>query len=200
MIVHKLAHEKFGNDYEVILGGRSSLEWPQNPLGENLKLVMTIDNDRFNRKLKGFDFPEGKFISIFSTYSESRYFLDDIVYFGDSVEFNYIKKGFTKVVLSDSPYLDESAQEEVNFLSLQPYEINADDYPAFSFFSKALPNGLKGCDKLLDEYYFVCQIYSSDIPSKDGGALGLSDSIGYLFLKKNILDDSDAGFFFVQTA
>ncbi|WP_139829415.1 DUF1963 domain-containing protein [Lonsdalea iberica] len=200
MIVHKLTHENCGNDYEVILGGRPSLGWPQNPLGEDLKLVMTIDNDRLNKKLKGFNFPNGKFMSIFSTYSESRYFLDDVVYFGDSIEFDYIKKGFTKVVLSDSSFLDESSQEEANYFSLQPHEISDYDYPAFSYFSKELPNGLKGCDKLLDEYYFVCQIYSSDVPSKDGGALGLSDSIGYLFLKKNILDDSDAGFFFVQTA
>lgn len=52
----------------------------------------------------------------------------------------------------------------------------------------------------MDDYYFVCQLYSADIPFKDGGVLGLSDANGYLFLKKEIDDYRDAGFFFVQTA
>ncbi len=74
------------------------------------------------------------------------------------------------------------------------------DYPAFSFLSNQIPNGMIGSEKLIKEYDFICQLYSADIPSKDGGILGLSDAIGYLFLKKDIDDYNNAGLFFVQTA
>lgn len=57
-----------------------------------------------------------------------------------------------------------------------------------------------GRKNLLDDYDFVCQLYSSDIPARGGGALYLSDAIGYVFLKKEITDCNDAGFFFVQVA
>ena len=57
-----------------------------------------------------------------------------------------------------------------------------------------------GYDKIIKDYDFICQLYSADIPSKDGGALGLSDAIGYLFLKKHIDDVDNAGLFFVQSA
>lgn len=78
--------------------------------------------------------------------------------------------------------------------------LNDIEYPTFSFISDKIPASIFDCNKLVDEYRFVCQVYSADIPSRDGGALGLSDAIGYLFLRKKIIDYSDAGFFFVQSA
>lgn len=199
-VVYKLIQEMHGNDSGVYLGGGTSRrDWPVNPLGEDLKLLLTIDSSRFNERFSEFGLPNGKYISVFSTYSDSRYFLDDIVYFGDSVEFNYIKKGFTKVLLTDNPFFDSLDNEVKKFyLSCQNLQDNV--FPAFSFFSKNLPNGLSGCEKLLNEYNFICQIYSSDIQSKNGGALGLSDAIGYLFINKRISEKNDVGFFFVQTA
>ncbi|RNM24625.1 DUF1963 domain-containing protein [Dickeya fangzhongdai] len=200
--VYQFQHATNDNDFGIILGGdkNTDLDWPQNPLGEDLKLLMTIDNNRFNENISEVILPEDKFTSVFSTYSEERYFLDDIIYSGDQVEFNYIKKGFTKVIVSENPFLKADNGSQTNRFSLKPRELESDIFPAFSFFSKELPNGVNGCNELLSEYYFICQIYSSDIPSKDGGALGLSDAIGYLFLKKDISEHTDAGFFFIQTA
>lgn len=199
--IFKLIEKQEGDAPDVYLGGNpSGIDWPKNPFGENLKLVLTIDNSRVNKIFGESGLPDGKFTSIFSTYSDSRYFLDDVVYFGDIVEFEYIKKGFTKVVFSDGPFFDQVEMDEVRGFCLRCQSLESDVFPAFSFFSKTLPNGMKSCESLLDEYNFVCQIYSFDIPSRDGGALGLSDAIGYFFIKKSISSSEDVGFFFVQTA
>lgn len=187
----------------IKFGGGAFIEssWPQNPLGEDLTLLLTIDNNQLNKSVDGFNLPNGKYLSVFSTYNENRYFLDDIVYFGDDAEFNYIKSGFTRVTLSEVPKLYENK----NMLSSQDVKLEkrllgSDDYPAFSFLSNQVPNGMVGYEKLMNEYDFICQLYSADIPAKDGGVLGLSDAVGYLFLRKKIDDYHDAGFFFVQTA
>ncbi|MFU0444547.1 hypothetical protein ACMZZG_03540 [Pseudocitrobacter faecalis] len=127
-------------------------------------------------------------------------FLDDIVYFGDDVEFSYIKKGFTKVIMTESHNLVDDNFFEGRRMGVKLQSLNNIEYPTFSFISNKMPTSVFNCNKLVDEYRFICQIYSADIPSRDGGALGLSDAIGYLFLKKDIIDYSDAGFFFVQTA
>ncbi|MEF9676540.1 hypothetical protein ABRQ00_04450 [Pectobacterium aroidearum] len=199
--VYKLFQDQNGNDSGVFLGGGALGEnWPKNPLGENLKLLLTIDNNVFNERFGEFGLPNGKFTSVFSTYSDDRYFLDDVVYFGDSVEFDYIRKGFTRILFTDEPFLKDCEGDGKKSFCLKSYELQDDAFPAFSFFSNKLPNGLNGCEKLLSEYRFIGQIYSSDIPSKDGGALGLSDAVGYIFINKCISDDNDAGFFFVQTA
>ncbi|MBI0158328.1 MULTISPECIES: hypothetical protein [unclassified Snodgrassella] len=50
----------------------------------------------------------------------------------------------------------------------------------------------------MHEYDFIGQLYSSDIPVHDGGALFLSDAIGYLFLKKKIDDFNNAGLFLLK--
>lgn len=174
--------------------------WLRNPMNEKMALLFTIDNDILNKIITDINLPSGMQTQIFSTYSDERYFLDDIVYFGDDVEFSYIKKGFTKVSMIKLGVSLNRNEEDFLQMGLKSISLDNIEFPMFSFVSKEMPKSVFGCEKLLDDYRFICQIYSSDIPSKDGGILGLSDAIGYLFLKKNITDYSDAGFFFVQTA
>lgn len=176
-------------------------EWPKNPIGEDLTLLFTIDNDKLNEIVDTFKLPQGKYISVFSTYNKDRYFLDDVVFFGDNVELNYIKSGFTRVTLSESSKMSVNSHSlSCKNVKLQVRELDSSAYPAFSFLSNKIPNGMVGYEGLLSEYDFICQLYSADIPSDDGGVLGLSDAVGYLFLKKEVKDYNDAGLFFVQTA
>ncbi|OKP23409.1 hypothetical protein [Serratia fonticola] len=190
-------------DSGVKFGGGAFIEgeWPKNPIGEDLTLLLTIDSDKLNERVNTFKLPEGKYISVFSTYNENRYFLDDVVFFGDDVELNYIKSGFTRVTLSESSKLSVNSNNlNCKNVKLEVRELDSSDYPAFSFLSNEIPKGMVGYESLLSEYNFICQLYSADIPSEDGGVLGLSDAVGYLFLKKEIEDYNDAGLFFVQTA
>ncbi len=190
-------------DSGIKFGGGAFIEgeWPKNPIGEDLTLLLTINGNKLNKKISEFELLKDKYISVFSTYNENRYFLDDIVFFGDDVELNYIKSGFTKVTLSEKSKLSVNRNElSLKKIDLEERELNTNDYPAFSFLSNEIPNGMVGYEGLLKEYIFICQLYSKDIPSKDGGILGLSDAIGYLFLRKEIKDHNDAGLFFVQTA
>ncbi|WP_049602225.1 MULTISPECIES: DUF1963 domain-containing protein [Yersinia pseudotuberculosis complex] len=202
--VYQFIHTSIHNeDSGIKFGGGAFIEneWPKNPLGEDLSLLLTINNDQLNKNNNFFHLPDGKFISVFSTYNENRYFLDDIVFFGDDVELDYIKSGFTRVTLSESSKLSVNNNHlACKNIKLEERKIMDNDYPAFSFLSNQIPNGMIGSEKLIKEYNFICQLYSADIPSKDGGILGLSDAIGYLFLKKDIDDYNNAGLFFVQTA
>ncbi|WP_198431230.1 hypothetical protein, partial [Snodgrassella alvi] len=141
--------------------------------------------------------PKAKYISVFSTYNENRYFLDDIVYSGDDAELDHLKSGFTRVTLTDISKLCENSNNLVpQYLELKKTQLENSDYPTFSFLSNKIPNGIVACEKLMHEYDFIGQLYSSDIPVHDGGALFLSDAIGYLFLKKKIDDFNNAGLFF----
>lgn len=203
MSVYQLKSESSDNDSGINFGGGAFIKkpWPKNPNGEDLTLLFTIQSDKFNDCLGYKKLPGNKNISVFSTYNKNRYFLGDITYFGDDVEFKYIKKGYTKVVISEKNEVITNGNElTLRRVKIERREIADDEYPAFSFLSDALPLGLMGGDSLQSEYDFICQIYSADISSDDSGVLGLSDAIGYLFLKKSIDDSCDAGFFFVQTA
>jgi hypothetical protein len=187
----------------IKFGGGAFIDdnWPQNPLGENLTLLLTIDNDKLTNSINSINLPKAKYISVFSTYNENRYFLDDIVYFGDDAELDHLKSGFTRVTLTETSTLRENSNSLVpQYLELEKTQLKNNEYPAFSFLSNKIPNGIVACEKLLNEYDFIGQLYSSDIPVHDGGALFLSDAIGYLFLKKKIDDFNNAGLFFVQTA
>lgn len=187
----------------IKFGGGAFIDgkWPQNPLGENLTLLFTIDSDKLSNFVSGINLPRAKYLSVFSTYNESRYFLDDIVYSGDDAELDNLKSGFTRVTLTDISELCENSNNLVpQYLDLEKIRLKNSDYPTFSFLSNKMPRGLAACEKIMLEYDFIGQLYSSDIPVHDGGALFLSDAIGYLFLKKKIDDFNNAGLFFVQTA
>ncbi|WP_420787719.1 hypothetical protein [Shewanella chilikensis] len=187
----------------VVFGGGTHIAfpWPVNPLGEELALVVTIDCSVLNHKIGEELFPAGKVLSVFSTYSSDRYFLDDITFHGDSEELEHISKGYSRVLLSEKSddFINENYFGPIS-VEVTKREVNSEDFPAFSFVSKVIPRGLIGYGTLDDEYYFVAQIYSGDIPFDEGGILGLSDATGYLFLRKRIDGFSNAGVFFIQVS
>lgn len=180
-------------------GAHIEREWPKNPKGEDLQLIITLDSDACNQSFAKPLLPSGKYISVFSTFNPQRYFLDDLVFTGDERDYQYIHTRFTKVVVSNtaSKQIHTNCLPEIK-MQLVPYQIEDDAFPAYSFLSSSIPNGLKGYYGLLDEYDFVAQFYGANLSEQQTGLLGLSDANGYLFLKKHITDDMDAGFFFVQ--
>lgn len=203
--LYRLTHKQ-NNDIQnsgIKFGGGAFWQnnWPKNPLGEDLALLLTIDTNKLNNLIDYINLPKDKFLSIFSTYNPQRYFLDDIVFFGDEKELNYIKSGFTRVTISNQDILKKHNNIfESKDMKIEKTEIEESSFPSFSLVSKKYPKGLLGYKALEDEYRFICQVYSRDLPPYDGSALYLSDAIGYLFLRKNIIDENDAGIFFVQTA
>ncbi|HEK2983455.1 TPA: DUF1963 domain-containing protein, partial [Proteus mirabilis] len=140
------------------------------------------------------------YLSIFSTYDSNDYFLDEITYFGDENELGLIKSGFTFVSYSLTGSLSKTNEDFIpeTKVDLLNTKINSEDYPMISFFSKDIPNGLTGVDEILKNYHFVCQVYSADFPPPFKDVLGLSDAIGYLFIKNE--GNNIEGLFFVQTA
>ncbi|MFM2479651.1 DUF1963 domain-containing protein [Celerinatantimonas sp. MCCC 1A17872] len=181
-------------------------DWPKNPDGEDLYNVINIDSNIINNHI-GYDLlPTDTCISIFTTYSEEDYFLDDVTYFGDLDELDNIKSGYTKVIIKSlNKYAtkDECKGRCINknfTVSLIPYELKDGDIPAFSFFSSQIPAGVSGLDDLLSEYYFACQLYSGDIPICNGELFGLTDANGYLLIRKELKNDGYDGLFFIQTA
>ncbi|QBH97014.1 hypothetical protein EKN56_11780 [Limnobaculum zhutongyuii] len=187
----------------IKFGGGTCIEgaWPKNPLGEELTLLFSIETNMLNKLISSLGLPPNYTVSIFSTYNESRYFIDDIVFTGDDVEFNYICKGYTRITIGNKDsYKEGGVRVSEKKLTLSQRNLEDIDFPAFSFISNDIPNGLVGYEKLMKEYIFIGQLYSSDLSSENNGILGLSDSIGYMFLKKKIEDNNDIGFFFIQTA
>lgn len=199
-IVFKL-NKLTDNDKGITFGGENNSEHHKNPIGEDLVLLFSINSNKVNSYINEEIFPSDTFISVFSTYNKDRYFLDDIVYFGDDIELNHIKTGYTKVIVKklSECFDDEKISNPVN-VDIEKYELDSNLFPAFSFISKDIPNGLIGVEGLLDEYYFIGQFYSAEIPIKNGEVLGLSDANGYLFLRKKLQHEEHDGIFFVQTA
>lgn len=188
-------------DSGIIIGGGSvNLKaWPMNPDGEALVLIATIECASLKKTHNYRSIPQEGMLYIFSTYSSSDYFLDNITYSGDTSELESISSGYTLVAMKDS-------ESEIN----SPYNIipktntkfnnkavQEDEYPVFSMLTNTPPNGVKLPLDLLEEYEFVMQLYSSDFPEPFKDIFYLTDAVGCLLLKK---DGSGNGLFFVHTA
>ncbi|CDH05483.1 hypothetical protein XBO1_1920001 [Xenorhabdus bovienii str. oregonense] len=200
----RIVVEETMNDNSVFtLGGNKGYvsQWPVNPDGEKLLHLFSIDCEKLSSRIPQGILPISGYLSVFSTYSSDEYFLDNITYFGDSQELELIKSGFTVVSYSlTSDTLEDNdkfiPERSVNFLDM---EMDDNDYPMISLFSEKIPNGLDDIGDIENDYHFVCQIYSADFPEPFQDALGLSDAIGYLFIRKKEENEID-GLFFVQTA
>ncbi|CDH26419.1 DUF1963 domain-containing protein [Xenorhabdus bovienii] len=197
-----VVEETLNDNSGFILGGNKGYvsQWPVNPDGEKLFHLFSIDCEKLSPRIPEGILPISGYLSVFSTYSDDEYFLDSVTYFGDEQELNLIKSGFTFVSYSlTNDTLENNdkfiPERSVSFLDM---EIEDDDYPMISLFSNKTPHGLDDIGDVGNDYHFVCQIYSSDFPEPFQDALGLSDAIGYLFIrnKENGID----GLFFVQTA
>ncbi|WP_025026058.1 DUF1963 domain-containing protein [Caldalkalibacillus mannanilyticus] len=188
----------------IYFGGNTAKvdRWPQNPDGDYLTLLFSINCTAFQKEISR-DFPSDGVIHVFSTYSRQNYFLDYITYSGTPAEFKLITSGYTTVIHSEintkeikSPV---ASMPRLN-MELVDDEITETEFSTASFISQSVPNGIVAADKLSAEYNFFCQVYSSDFPEPYQDALYLTDAIGYLFLRKGKSAGEAPGIFFVQTA
>ena len=182
------------------MGGKSLLpeemEWPVNPNGEKMTLVLNIPTYFLNDVL-GYNYPQDKVISVFTTYNTDDYFLDVIVYHGDSEELNNIKGGFTKVILHDigAPRNDSDYLIPARKLIIGDGVDFNEEYVG-SFWG-GNPVFLQNENLEIDAYQFCMQLYGSDFPEEFQDIFYLNDSVGYLFLNKKI-ERNDMGIFFTQ--
>lgn len=180
-------------------------DWPLNQESQPLLHLFSIDCNTLLQQMHVPSLPPGKYISVFSTYSASEYFLDQVTYTGDELEWKEnILAGCTYVSVSSEPLTSVSPIQSIPLcgVGLTEVEIEEQDFPAFSFFSSMLPNGVNGISHLLEDYQFVGQIYSGDFPHPYQDILGLSDANGYLLLRTGPASAQAPldGIFFVQTA
>ncbi|WFR60634.1 DUF1963 domain-containing protein [Paenibacillus amylolyticus] len=194
-------------DTGMWIGGETAYvaEWPLNPEGQPLLHLFSIHCNTLSQQVDISSLPEDKYISVFSTYSASEYFLDQVTYTGDELEWNEnILAGCTYVSVSSHPLTSVCPVPSIPLSGVRLIEMELDDqdFPAFSFFSSTLPNGVKGINHLIEEYQLVCQIYSGDFPEPYRDILGLPDANGYLFLRRGPASAYTPfdGIFFVQTA
>lgn len=185
----------------IIIGGGSVKlnAWPTNPDGESLVLVSTIECANL-KKISGFSsIPKEGVLYIFSTYSRSDYFLDNVTYSGDTSELKLILSGYTLVTIgnSDSEIVSPNESIPKAHTEFKEREIGHDEYPVFSMLTNTPPNGIVLPLGLQKEYEFVMQLYSSDFPEPFKDIFYLTDAVGCLLLKK---DGSGGGLFFVHTA
>lgn len=178
------------------IGGKSllekNIEWPKNPKGDNLVLIITLSTDYLNEYL-GKKFPQNKIISVFTTYNKDDFFLDVISYNSDDSELENIRRGFTKVIIHDIGFVarnDAKFEIPKKHFNLTPFE----DVPEYFCGSKMGGKQYLLQNKILklDYYEYILQIYGNDFPEEYNDIFYLSDSVGYLYL-----NDME-GIFFTQ--
>lgn len=194
------------------LGGYSFLpehiDWPLNPNGDKLTLVLCLPTDFLNKTLN-LNFPKELVLSVFTTYKKDEYFLDVITFHGDKEELRNIEKGYTSVLLHEAgDTRNESAflipaQAFIlgDTLNLDLEEADEEDLDDIEIYCGSLvgnkPSLLQIENLGLDDYQFCLQIYGGDFPDGFQDIFSLSDSIGYLFLNKNY-NQNEVGVFFTQ--
>ena len=184
----------------ITFGGQAAevVAWPVNPDGDPLTLVASIDCSKIKGDIKNSSLPGAGVLYVFSTYSKSDYFLENITYSGDPSELESILSGYTLVVRSEGGVFQTSPVDSIPEVvtELKDRQIEEEDFPIFSMFSDSAPHGMIVPETLTVEYDFICQLYSSDFSEPFKDIFYLTDAVGYLFLKKN---GSGEGVFFVQT-
>ena len=193
--------EEVSSELNILrIGGKSLLpedmEWPVNPNGEKLTLILSIPTNLLNDVLN-YNYPKDKIVSVFTTYNKKDYFLDCIVYHGDVEELNNIRRGFTKVVLHDigKPRNDSDYLIPAQKLIIGDTADDTDEYGGSLMGGN--PVFVQNENLETDEYQFCMQLYGADFPEKFQDIFYLSDSIGYLYLNKEA-DIDDIGIFFTQ--
>jgi hypothetical protein len=180
----------------ITFGGTSAFvsSWPYNPDGDPLLLVATIDFALLKGQANLGALPDSGYISIFSTYSKSDYFLENITYSGDPSELENIRAGYTVVTYSDNTTVEISPAGGIPkvLTDLVDTELAAGEFPVFSMCSTQPPTGLEVPADISADYEFGLQLYSSDFPEPYEDIFYLTDAIGHLFLRKSA---SGEGFF-----
>lgn len=175
------------------------IDWPIAPGGPPLTLVMSFPCDLLNR-YAGFDLPDSRIVSVFSYYSQDEYFLDCITYHGSQEELDWLRKGFTKVVLH------EPGSEVFQSVTIPAMKIAVEttDRGTTSFGGSSIggePCLLQAEALIVEDQKFALQVYGNDFPRPYQGIFGLSDAVGYVFIDPAPVVANaaeDVGTFFVQ--
>lgn len=175
------------------------LEWPTAPDGKQLTLVLSLPATFLNENA-GSGIRHEKFVSVFSYYDPAEYFLDSITYHGSPDELEWLRKGYTKVLIHDEG--DEVFGGTVipmMEIELDPLEM---DNTVISQGSKVggEPGLLQSEPLALNGQRFALQVYGGAYPRPFQDIFGLSDAVGYLFINTAVDNENtgEAGTFFVQ--
>jgi hypothetical protein len=191
------------SDIQPRIGGKALLpvetEWPQNPNSEPLVLVASLPSEFLNKEL-GYSLPGGTYVSVFTTYSKSDYFLDVITYTGSEAELANIRNGFTKVILHEAGKARNEADYLVpaRLMELSPLPSDDGNYTGSKLGGE--PSWLQQEVIDMPDYKYAMQLYSSDFPEEFEDIFYLTDAIGYLLVApQSLAATEEIGIFFVQT-
>jgi hypothetical protein len=180
----------------ALIGG--VIDWPAVPEGLPLTLVMSLPTTFLNESA-GFELPDGHFISVFSYYPQGEYFLDMITYHGTQEELDWLRKGYTRVILHREGN-EVSGPVSIPAMAIEIGDTALDVNVAYQGSKIGGEPGLLQDEPLaLGEARFALQIYGGNFPKPDRGIFGLSDAVGYLFIDQEpTANAKGAGTFFVQ--
>jgi hypothetical protein len=179
---------------EALIGG--IIDWPNNPNGKPLTLVASVPNT-FITQHTGIKLRKDLYTSIFSYYSETEYFLDQITYHGYPDELSCLNQGTTRVVqhpLGKNIHAGQTIPPHL--LAIGELIVDNEDCG-----SRIGGNPCLLQNEILDikDMKFAIQFRSSDFPTLCNDIFGILDALGYLFLKENSQLSAEDGLFFVQT-
>jgi len=137
------------------------------------------------------------YISVFSYYSKSEYFLDCITYHGSLEELDWIRKGYTRVVIH-RPGSEMFGPHVIPTITVDSGSETANSYGGSKIGGE--PILLQNEPLALGNEKFAMQLYGGDFPFPYRGVLGLTDAVGYLYIDPMRWESmpGDAGTFFVQ--
>lgn len=175
------------------------ITWPRTPEGEELTLIASLPTDFLN-SYAACTLPSDFIISVFSYFSSTEYFLDYVTYHGFREELEWLRKGYTRVILhkkdAEMRVLTVIPELEINIS-----QFNSDNESIGGSKIGGVPDLLQAEPLDLGAQRFALQLYGADFPPPYKGIFGLSDAVGYLFVDTNLSDQTettDAGTFFVQ--
>ncbi|WPH17155.1 hypothetical protein [Variovorax paradoxus] len=186
-------------DLESRIGGRALIggvaTWPIAPNGEPLTLVATLFG-QFLTEHTSVKMPDNKIVSVFSYYSASDYFLDQICFHGDSDELKTIQSGYTAVIVHG---VGQPISQGV-FLPARKIDTTPIPEHEEATFTGSKIGGTP-CylqqENISVKQPFLLQLYSGDYPTPFTDIFGLSDAVGYVFSESS--EKFGSGLFFVQT-
>ncbi|SHN63141.1 hypothetical protein SAMN04487896_1939 [Paenibacillus sp. ov031] len=107
-------------------------DWPLNQESQPLLHLFSIDCNTLLQQMHVPSLPPGKYISVFSTYFASEYFLDQVTYTGDELEWKEnILAGCTYVSVSSEPLTSVCPIQSIPLcgVGLTEVEIEEQDFP-----------------------------------------------------------------------
>ena len=175
------------------------VDWPIAPDGVPLTLVMSASASFLN-EYAGLGLPQDLFVSVFSYYSKTEYFLDSISYHGSEEELDWLRKGYTRVIIH-APGGEVFGPCVIPAVVIEIGDEELD--PAIPFGGSKIggePTLLQAEALALADEQFTLQLYGGNFPRPYQGIFGLSDAIGYLYIGHSRWKSkpADGGTFFVQ--